>query len=216
MQHCVLEAGDWLYVPEGWYHATLALEDSVSIAAQLGGVGDQQPATSVQRMWSELWLLSADGKVEAAISKADQIIAADPDNREVIYQVSSQATAAYVTVCSDRLLVIYQRALLLSRVPGRRSDAISGFKSAIQANPRQAEPYNNFGGLTMASWQETGEMKGVKAVKKALMKAIQLNPTNGAFFRVLFGSNLDSCLVESGAQETHGKISRSCTKRRGR
>ena len=44
-----LNLSDCRYVPEGWYHATLALEDSVSIAAQLGGVGEQQAATSVQR-----------------------------------------------------------------------------------------------------------------------------------------------------------------------
>lgn len=35
---CVLGPGDWLYVPEGWYHGTINLEDSVAVSHQLGGV----------------------------------------------------------------------------------------------------------------------------------------------------------------------------------
>ena len=49
---------------EGWYHATLNLEDSVGVASQLGGVGSQQAATEVQRKWSQLWLATGAGRVE--------------------------------------------------------------------------------------------------------------------------------------------------------
>ena len=51
-------------------------------------------------MWSSLWLLSGSDDVSAAIVKADEIIAAQPANREVIYQ----------------------RALLLSRLAGRQAE----------------------------------------------------------------------------------------------
>lgn len=33
---CVQEAGTVLYVPDGWYHATINLEDSIGIAVEVG------------------------------------------------------------------------------------------------------------------------------------------------------------------------------------
>ena len=34
---CVQEAGTILFIPSGWHHATINLEDTIGIAIELGG-----------------------------------------------------------------------------------------------------------------------------------------------------------------------------------
>ena len=133
LQECIVDAGDWLYVPEGWHHASWNLEDSIGIASQLGGVGSEAAVTPTQRLWAELWLLSgaaaASGATAAAgdeaVAASERLLAVAPANREAVYQ----------------------RAVLLSAAQGgvgRRAEALQGFRDAIKASPRQAEPYNNW------------------------------------------------------------------------
>ena len=143
---------------EGWYHATLNLEDSVGVASQLGGVGSQQAATEVQRKWSQLWLNTGAGRLAEAVATCDEIAALEPKNQEVVYQ----------------------RALLLARGGAeRRAEALAGFKAAIKAAPRQAEPYNNWAGLLMAGMGQGGDdAKHARQAEAALRKATALNPTH--------------------------------------
>ena len=176
------------------------------MASQLGGVGPaslgQQAVTAVQRLWSELWLLSNSNQVGAAIEKSHEIMALAPDNREVIYQ----------------------RALLLSRLATAAgpvgstavlSEAVAGFKAAIDANPRQAEPYNNYAALMMVGWQQQQQagdpaalkLKGLKSVRTALQQATKLNPTNANAWENL------ALLHEYDSQRTRLQHAQSATKK---
>ena len=90
-------------MPEGWYHATLNLEDSVGVASQLGGVGSQQAATAVQRKWSELWLHAGAGRLAEALATCDEIAALEPRNQEVVYQRALLLARGGGAEAADRL-----------------------------------------------------------------------------------------------------------------
>jgi hypothetical protein len=84
---CVQLEGELLYVPEGWYHATVNLGDTVAVASQRSH--DQSTAASdmihvEHQLWSDAKDSGGKGDNEAALASWDKLLAMNSAHNEAV------------------------------------------------------------------------------------------------------------------------------------
>jgi len=100
---CIQREGELLYVPEGWYHATVNLGDTVAVASQRL---HQSAADMLHRehwLWSEAKDQDGRGNHAAALTLLEELLGLDPTYNEAAYSMG----------------------IVLSKL-GRKQEAISG------------------------------------------------------------------------------------------
>lgn len=77
---CIQQENEVLYVPEGWYHATVNLGNTVAVASQRTG-----SLHEVHELWSTAKEFEGAGDYANALAQWDAILSIDPNHAEALY-----------------------------------------------------------------------------------------------------------------------------------
>jgi hypothetical protein len=151
LAECVQRRGELLYVPEGWYHATVNLADTVAVAGQRAAARgfDTDILTPGHRLWD-----TAYGRQPSSEQLAlyDELLEAFPEHQEGTY---NKAVSQFEL--------------------GRVDEAILTMGRAVQLNKFHAEAAHNLGVYTLAKISRVAATMvelalGVKAIQTPLSK----------------------------------------------